>query len=105
MDACTFFNYTIIKQILLNKNKLWSQRFAKLMDWTVIIILAVFIKNAFLISSEDLKKSCICISDFGILKARFNKILLLNIDDIILEAFHNSSNSKSTFFDFDINIF
>lgn len=60
----------------------------------VIMNSAVSAKTPSSILIENLKKTYICISDFNILKARSNKISLLDVDNTILKAFHNDPNSK-----------
>lgn len=66
------------------------------MDWIIIINFVVSAKISSSISIEDLKKACICISDFGILKAESNKISASNVNNTIPKAFHNNPDFKST---------
>lgn len=87
---------------MLNKNKLLNLKFVRLM---VIINSAIFTKTTFFILIKDLKKANIYISNFDNLKAKFNKISVLDIDNIIFKSFYHNLNSKSNFSNFDTNIF
>lgn len=71
----------------------------------VIINSAIFIKTTFFILIKDLKKAGIYITNFDNLKAKFNKISILDIDNIIFKSFYYNLNSKSNFSNFDTNIF
>lgn len=77
MNIKTLVNNIIIEQVLLEKNKQSGQRFASLIDWTVVLNLRVFFKSPLLISNLLLKNTRVYIKDFGILKAGLHKIIKL----------------------------
>lgn len=66
------------------------------MDWMVIMNSTVYVKTLSSILLKDLKKTAICIGEFGILKTRSNKIFLSNDDNIISKAPFKDSDFKST---------
>lgn len=68
----------------------------------VIINSLVFAKTPLLILFKDLKKACICIGEFDILKAKSNTIFPSNINDTISKVFYHDPNFKSIF---DTDIF
>lgn len=64
------------------------------MDWTVIMNFTISAKTFSSILIEDLKKNCICIGDFDILKAGSNKTFSLDVNNTISKVFYNDPDFK-----------
>lgn len=83
---------------------MFGQKFAKLIDWTIIINSTISVETSSFILIKDLKKAYIYISDFGILKVRSNKISALDVNNTIFKTLHDNPDFKPTFSNLDINV-